>query len=289
LPVVFLSFPQLVTQLDYKDNAVHPRAGFEVNNDFQVAGGPFGGSATDLRFQPDVRGYVPIARGVVLALRGSLGFLLPSNYGYTEVTRGSGKDARLVLNPSNRDIEIVYFRGFFLGGPDSNRGYPLRGVAPHGGVRFLNPQTARMQVATNCDPNDMNFDPTSRTCSLPLGGMSMWAASAEFRFDLPGPLDAAVFCDVGDSSPYVLGQKEAIRPDYLHMSCGAGARYDTPVGPIRLDIGYRIQPLQRVGYPDEVAAFDADPSFGAPPTLFGTSSPGSGIPAAISFGIGESF
>jgi hypothetical protein len=26
----------------------------------------------------------------------------------------------------------MYFRGFFSGGPSSNRGVPLRGVAPHG-------------------------------------------------------------------------------------------------------------------------------------------------------------
>jgi outer membrane protein insertion porin family/translocation and assembly module TamA len=293
LPTVFLSFPQLITRIDFKDNGVHPRAGFEITNDFQVAGGPFGGSATDLRLQPDVRGYVPIARGVVLALRGSLGFLLPSNYGYQEsrktVVNQSGQmETVYVLNPSNRDIQIVYFRGFFLGGPDSNRGYPLRGVAPHGPVPFLNPQIARQQVAANCNPNDPNFDPTSPTCSLPLGGMTMWAASAEFRIDLPGPLDAAVFCDVGDASPFVLGQSDAIRFNYLHMSCGAGARYDTPVGPIRLDIGYRIQPLQLLGQPDEVAAFNHDNSFGLPPTLFGTSS-WHGIPAAIAFGIGESF
>ena len=32
--------------------------------------------------------------------------------------------------------------------------------------------------------------------------------------------------------------------DRPHLSCGAGARYDTPVGPIRLDIGYRIPGAQ---------------------------------------------
>jgi outer membrane protein insertion porin family/translocation and assembly module TamA len=38
------------------------------------------------------------------------------------------------------------------------------------------------------------------------------------------------------------------------MSVGTGARYDTPVGPIRLDLGYRIEPLQVLGYPDDYAA-----------------------------------
>jgi hypothetical protein len=51
-----------------------------------------------------------------------------------------------------------------------------------------------------------------------------------------------------------------------------GLRYDTPVGPVRLDIGYRIPGLQAPASPDE----------GTPDTLLG-------LPVAISFGIGEAF
>ena len=62
----------------------------------------------------------------------------------------------------------------------------------------------------------------------------------------------------------------------------SGARYDTPVGPIRLDIGYRIQPLQVLGYANEDEAARADPTLGTPPKLFG-------IPMAIALGIGEAY
>jgi outer membrane protein insertion porin family/translocation and assembly module TamA len=279
LPGVFLSYPQLITTFDFRDDAVHPHLGFFLANDFQVAGGPFGGTATDIRVQPDIRGYLPLGQSVTFAARGSLGFLFPTNYGYTETNLGT-------LSPPNRDIEIVYFRGFFSGGPDSNRGYPLRGVSPHGAVPFLNPATARMQIAAGreCDPTDpMHYMPKSPDCSFPLGGFTQWEASAELRFNIPGPLNAAAFCDAGDVSPFVFPNTQSIRLRYLHMSCGLGARYDTPVGPIRLDIGYRIQPLQLVGEPNEAAAFNKDATFGLPPVLFYT------IPAAIAFGIGESF
>jgi outer membrane protein insertion porin family/translocation and assembly module TamA len=93
----------------------------------------------------------------------------------------------------------------------------------------------------------------------------------------------ATFCDSGDVSQNTVN----IRLDHPHVSCGAGARYDTPVGPIRLDIGYRIQPLQVLGYPNENAAQVANPADGHPPELF--SSGNTGLPIAISFGIGEAY
>jgi outer membrane protein insertion porin family/translocation and assembly module TamA len=73
-----------------------------------------------------------------------------------------------------------------------------------------------------------------------------------------------------------------IRLTHLHLSSGVGARYDTPVGPIRLDIGYRIQPLQVLGFRNEDDVGRQDPVEGVPPKLFG-------VPIAIAFGIGEAY
>jgi outer membrane protein insertion porin family/translocation and assembly module TamA len=272
LPTIVLSFPQLITKLDFRDNPLHPHAGLYVANDLQVAGGPFGGSANDVRVQPEVRGFLPLAPGVTLAARGSLGFLFPLNYG----DHVKNNDLRINDIATNRDIELVYFRGFFSGGPSSNRGFPLRGIAPHGIVPFLSPATATGQVALNCDPSNGKTLPPS--CSTPIGGFTLWEASAEVRFDVSGPFGAAVFCDAGDVSP----QEVDFRPGFLHVSCGVGARYDTPVGPIRLDVGYRIQPLQVLGYPDETSAAIAHPTEGTQPTIVG-------VPIAVAFGIGEAF
>jgi len=87
---------------------------------------------------------------------------------------------------------------------------------------------------------------------------------------------------MGDASPH----EANIRLDHPHLSCGAGASYDTPVGPIRVDIGYRIQPLQVLGYRNEGYANAADPTNGIQPLI------GSGKyaqPIAIALGIGEAF
>jgi outer membrane protein insertion porin family/translocation and assembly module TamA len=88
---------------------------------------------------------------------------------------------------------------------------------------------------------------------------------------------------MGDVSPHEIGQSGGLRLDHLHLSCGLGGRYDTPVGPVRVDIGYRVQPLQVLGYKDEAAAHNADLSNpnGLPTPL--------GIPLALAIGIGEAF
>ena len=293
-PPMLLLFPQLTTTLDYRDNPLHPHAGFYLSNDLTVARP---GSAYDLRVQPDARAYVPLGPRVTLAAHAGLGFLFASNYGeYIQNLKQIGQQVSpnplsqgLPGDPGrqaldhvvDRDIEIVYFRGFFLGGPDSNRGFPLRGIAPHGVVPFLSPANAALLLQANCVPGQPGYNPLN--CSIPIGGFTMWQASLEARFDIVGPFGAAVFCDAGDVSakPY------DVRLRYLHLSCGAGARYDTPVGPIRLDIGYRIQPLQVLGFPSEYAVYQKDPTEGLQPTFFGTAP--NGVPIALSFGIGESF
>jgi outer membrane protein insertion porin family/translocation and assembly module TamA len=83
---------------------------------------------------------------------------------------------------------------------------------------------------------------------------------------------------MGDVSP----NQSDIRLTHLHFSTGLGARYDTPIGPVRLDVGYRVQDLQVLPYKSEAAAAAANPVNGVPPTIFGA-------PIAISFGIGEAF
>jgi outer membrane protein insertion porin family/translocation and assembly module TamA len=285
--------PELLVHYDGRDNPARPHAGFYVGGTFQLAGGLLGGTATDVRVQPELRTYVPLAHGLTFATRGSVGLLWAANYGsdwgdqlehsarlsapFDPATTPAGLAAyQAERSQLEHDMQIMYFRGFFSGGPVTNRGYPILGVSPHGVIPFLSPATALAQVRFSCDPTQPGFD-TNR-CYLPVGGFTLWELQNEVRADLSGPLSATFFCDMSDVAP----QRDEFRFDHLHLSCGVGAAYQTPVGPIRLDLGYRVQPLQVLGYPSETAAAAADPVNGLQPTIFG-------LPLAVAIGIGQAF
>jgi outer membrane translocation and assembly module TamA len=274
LSTLVILYPDLLLQLDFRDDRNHPHKGIFLSNDLQVA---FGGTAHDVKIQPEVRTYVPLGKRVTFATRATIGLMFPQNYGSiveNHLADTSGPTAERV-----RDIETTFFRGFFSGGPNSNRGFPIRGVGPYGDVPFLNPATAAQQVQLSCDPTSPKYNPGA--CLIPIGGFTLWELSNEFRIKIKGPLSGATFCDMSDVSPRIAD----IRPTHLHLSCGVGARYDTPVGPIRLDVGYRIQPLQVLPYANDVQAHLHDPTEGDAPALSRIFN----VPLAIAIGIGEAY
>lgn len=270
LGTVVVSYPELYLRLDLRDDRLNPREGAYLASTLQVAG--VGGDARDFRFQPEARGYIPLGPDLTLATRASVGFLFADNYGETVVPNAFTGDAGAELAEWVRDVQIMFLRGFFAGGPGSNRGYALREIGPHGFVPFYNPgQTDDLtpgEMASSCATGASTGGDLPTSCDLPLGGFSLWEASVELRFPISGALRGAVFTDAADVSPYKLD----LRFDRPHLSAGFGVRYGTPVGPVRLDIGFRIPGLQA---PDSADEF-------VPNDLFG-------LPMAISFGIGEPF
>jgi outer membrane protein insertion porin family len=73
----------------------------------------------------------------------------------------------------------------------------------------------------------------------PTGGNALVVLSAEWRFPLWGWLGGAVFIDAGTVTPEV----GDLSLSALQSGAGAGLRVATPVGPIRLDAGYALQPI----------------------------------------------
>lgn len=251
---ILLSYPEVTATVDLRDDPLRPHAGLFAEVSLQAN---IFGTGRDVRITPDVRGYIPLGDDVTLALRGQLGLLQPFGYG-TTLPAIIGDNAVERTAAEVRDLQLLYFRGYFAGGPGSNRGYAPRSIGPHARTPFINPDSAR----ASC----LDGDPT---CLTATGGHTLWTAAAALRFPIYDPLLGAVFCDAADVAPAPFTFRA--RP---HLSCGGGLRIDTPVGPIRADLGYRIPGLQvltesRVGE-------------GNPGTLFGA-------PMALSIGIGQAF
>ena len=257
LGTVVISYPELFATLDARNDRVTPHKGIYLSMDAQFAG--LGGDARDVKVQPEARFYVPVARRVTLAARGTIGLLFPQNYGQTVADNANtGAPGNASRATWVKDIQLMYLRGFFSGGSGSNRGYGPREIGPHGVVPFYNPG----QTTTACALSN------AAVCDLPLGGFTLWEASLELRFPITGPLTAAAFADTSDVAPYLV----SFRFDRPHFSVGLGFRYETPVGPVRFDLGFRVPGMQGPSTPDE----------GQPATTLG-------LPIAASFGIGESF
>jgi len=97
---------------------------------------------------------------------------------------------------------------FFSGGPGSVRGFRLNRLGPL----------------------DSDGDP--------VGGNSLIEGSVELRFPIAGQLWGALFVDFGN----VFSEPLTYRLNDLRYAAGPGIRYMTPIGPIRLDIGFVIDP-----------------------------------------------
>jgi outer membrane protein assembly factor BamA len=272
---VRVAFPALVASLDLRDDPVQTHKGLYLSTTLQIADKLFGGSVSDLKVQPEVRGYFPITkRSVTLATRLTMGFLVPRDYGNTLKT-GTTEGQKSEFNPEDpavvSDQQKLLLRAFYSGGPNSNRGYPLRGVGPHGPVGFLVP------TGVNCSLRGRDIADLEPTCIRPLGGFTLWEASLELRFPLSGALGAVAFADASDVSRDV----GHVRFSVPHLTVGPGIRYLTPVGPLRLDVGYRVPGMQAIGQKN----LSIDDGGGDVGTLFGID----WLPVALNISLGEAF
>jgi outer membrane protein insertion porin family len=102
---------------------------------------------------------------------------------------------------------------FFAGGAFGPRGWPVDEVGP----KILTPDGE----------------------VFPTGGNALLLGGAELRYDLTRSFQIATFLDIGNVYPEV---RDLSMPD-LRKSVGLGLRYLTPIGPIRLDYGHKIQRL----------------------------------------------
>ena len=235
---VVVGYPQVQLGLDYRDDPFRPTKGFYITSQFQY-GRIFQFDATnlpsrtpwDIRIRPVARGYWPVGP-IVLASRIGFGFVFPQGYSSSQI---EGSDPANVANQ-----ELMLFRGFYSGGPESNRGYAWRQIGPQGFLFYRIPNgttdSPLSAPSARCLLSDPAYQRQINNCVFgALGGASMWEASFEVRFPISGPIWGVAFLDTSDVTANTadIGHSP-------HMSVGPGLRYDTPVGPLRIDAGFRL-------------------------------------------------
>ena len=116
---------------------------------------------------------------------------------------------------------------FFSGGSDTLRGFPIDGAGP---------QRPVVACGNQSDPS------TCSTISVPFGGNMLLVLNSELRFPIPlkQGLGGAVFYDGGNV--YSKINLPLLAEKYTN-SVGFGLRYQTPVGPIRFDVGHLLNPI----------------------------------------------
>jgi len=189
---------------DTRDHPLDAHHGEFQSMTFGVTPTALGSSANFVRFLGQSSFYKPIRPWLTWANNFRLGLAIPFD--------GS------VVPLSER---------FFTGGPDSLRGFPINGGGPQRGV----------SVCSN--PADTS---TCTVISVPVGGDMLAIFNSEARFPIPlnKNLGGAIFYDGGNVYSNINARQ--LVNDYTN-SVGIGLRYNTRVGPIRIDVGRNLNPV----------------------------------------------
>ncbi len=95
----------------------------------------------------------------------------------------------------------------------------------------------------DCEPPPAGS--TGTGCSLvPSGGAGLLLTSLEWRHSVMGPVGASVFLDGGQ----VWQAWREVNFGELRWGAGVGVRVETPVGPLRLEYGWKFKRLE-IGTP----------------------------------------
>jgi outer membrane protein assembly complex protein YaeT len=122
-------------------------------------------------------------------------------------------------------------QAFFTGGGNSLRGFPLDGAGPQNSVLI-------------CPGGDTSC-PNPAQIRVPAGGNEELIINAEARIPVPlkKGLSIVPFYDGGNVFPLVGFH------DFTSLysnNVGIGARYATPIGPIRIDVGQNLNPVNGI-------------------------------------------
>jgi outer membrane protein insertion porin family len=134
-----------------------------------------------------------------------------------------------VPSTAEQDDPIPLAERFFGGGGNTQRGFPENQAGPR-----------------------------DTLTGFPLGGSALLFNNTELRFPLYGAnINGVLFEDAGNiysslgNISFRVEQRNPADFDYMVHAVGFGIRYRTPIGPLRLDLAYSINPPRYNGFPGD--------------------------------------
>lgn len=224
---------------DRTNRVISPTGGYRALIDLEQAAGWTGSDFRYERAVAEVAGFYGLPNELVLAGRIRGGWMQSGPF--KGITTTSGTSPSRIAHPEKR---------FYGGGSNSVRGYAQNQLGP----QVVSLEVDRLVLpqrdgAAVCGPEEVQ----ALTCSAaglaetlfsarPTGGTRLVEGNLELRFPLWGALGGVAFMDFGKvwDGVDLLGKSETA------LTPGLGMRYNTPIGPIRVDLGYRGNPIRDV-------------------------------------------
>jgi Outer membrane protein/protective antigen OMA87 len=207
---------------DRRDDAGDPHRGIYNTADISLASRYFGSQRSFARLLVRNATYHRITKNIIFARQIQLGIIQP-------FSAPAGLTAQQSVPLPER---------FFGGGAESLRAFPYNQAGPR--------DIGQPVVAGG---------PASQPTGFPLGGNALLFNNLELRFPLIGSnIQGVLFHDMGNVYSTVgdlsfrFRQRDLTDFNYMVHALGFGIRYRTPVGPIRGDLAYSINPPAYRGF-----------------------------------------
>jgi outer membrane protein assembly complex protein YaeT len=207
---------------DHRDNSGNPHRGSLNSADIRLASRWFGSQRSFGAALIRNATYYSLTKSIVLARQTEFGLIEPFSppKGLSEMQ------------------SVPLPERFFAGGADSLRAFAFNEAGPRDTGAPLFPG-----------------GPSSQATGFPLGGNALFTNNVELRFPLIGEnIQGVVFHDMGNVFSSLSDMSLRFRQhnlqdfDYTVQAAGIGLRYRTPVGPVRVDLSYALNPPSFNGF-----------------------------------------
>ena len=220
--------------LDHRNDEFDPNEGWNTILQVEYAF-PFAGAETEfVKAFVQLAGYLNFGRIGVLAGSFRVGAIEPLNEAFV--------DPLETFPPDLPSRFIPVSERFFAGGRTTHRAYKRDRLGIPGETLLPSPTA----------PADSEADASSL---LAVGGNGLLVANLDYRFPIAGPIGGTLFADFGN----LWADWRSINVSEGKPGIGTGVRYSSPIGPIRVEVGYKLDPLP--GEDDWVVLFSVGNAF----------------------------